>query len=200
MKKPSVVLFDLGNVIVRFLPKLFWEELGLAKLGMNAPYIDAVSSASRHFEKGDVTSDEYFDLLIRIFDGQFSRRRIVDAFASVLTAPVDGMEQIVRRVRKKAGVALVSNTNAFHIRYCMKAIAAMQEFPKMYLSYEMGVMKPDAEFYRTVLKDQRTGASSMLFIDDVQENVDGARRAGMQGLRFSGASELEVSLKKLGLL
>ncbi|HTP80291.1 MAG TPA: HAD-IA family hydrolase [Bacteroidota bacterium] len=200
MKKPAVVLFDLGNVLVQYRPQSFWECLGLGAAELRNPLLSAVSSATAYFEMGQISTDEYFDLLVRVFGGKFRRQKIVDAAASVLTTPVDGMDRLVRRIAKRAEIALVSNTNQFHYAYCVREVPAMAQFSKQYLSFRMGVMKPSAEFYQHVLRDQRRRASTMMFVDDVEENVAGARSAGMRGIIFTGAGELEANLRKTGLV
>jgi HAD superfamily hydrolase (TIGR01509 family) len=67
------------------------------------------------------------------------------------------------------------------------------------VSYDLHVLKPDPAFYRAVINGEQCNPEEMVFIDDLPENVDGARLAGMLGIVFEGAESLKRSLEKMGL-
>lgn len=196
MKKIRLALFDLGNVLVRFTPESFWQEL---KLGQNqrAPFAQGVKEAADRFECGKIKTGQFFDDLEQVFGTQFRREHIRRAVSSVLTDPIVEMEPLVARVTQRCDTALVSNTNEFHYRYCMDKVPALKMLPKHYLSFRLGAMKPDGAFYEQVLTDSRAEAGEVLFIDDVETNVEGARKKGITGILFHNAQQLEIQLKKL---
>ncbi len=200
MKKPRVVLFDLGNVLVRYTPESFWEVLGIAEKDQQERYKKDVTAVAVQFESGRITTQKFFDELGTIFGGKFDDERLKQATASVLTDPIPRMEEIVQRVSQRAVTALVSNTNEFHYAYCQRAIPALKLLPKHFLSFQMGVMKPDRAFYDHVTNELRIEPSEALFIDDVRENVEGAERCGMKGIVFRQSDTLLFELRELGLL
>ena len=200
MRKPALALFDLGNVLVRFTPESFWQTLGLLEKDEKSPYILGVKHAAEKFECGKVKTNEFFDELERIFGNRFRREHLRRASASVLTNPIPGMDRLVSKVAQRLSAALVSNTNEFHYAYCMDAIPAMKMLPKHYLSFKLRVMKPNAEFYRKVLQEERVKADAAVFIDDVDENVAGARAEGIIGILFKNPDDLETQLKQLHIL
>jgi putative hydrolase of the HAD superfamily len=67
------------------------------------------------------------------------------------------------------------------------------------VSCETGERKPAPGAYAALV--QRTGepASRWVVVDDRRSNVEGARRAGMEGLRFESAAQLEHELRSRGL-
>jgi putative hydrolase of the HAD superfamily len=67
------------------------------------------------------------------------------------------------------------------------------------LSHEVGCMKPDARFYLAGVAAAGVPASSCVFIDDLEENVEGARRAGLHGLRYVDTPSLIDGLRGLGV-
>lgn len=200
MRKPALVLFDLGNVLVRFTPESFWQTLSLYGKDEKAPYIADVKEAGEKFECGKLKTSEFFDELERIFAGRFRREHLRRATASVLTDPIPETEKIVSKVTQRLSTALVSNTNEFHYAYCMDTLPVMKLLPKHYLSYKLGVMKPNPEFYRSVLHEEKVSSESTVFIDDVEENVEGAQAAGMTGVRFKNPADLENQFRKLHIL
>ena len=64
----------------------------------------------------------------------------------------------------------------------------------------MGLRKPEPAMYRRALDILGSAPNRTLFIDDRQENVDGAAAAGIKALRFAGAQALRSELGKLGVL
>jgi putative hydrolase of the HAD superfamily len=67
------------------------------------------------------------------------------------------------------------------------------------LSHRIQARKPEQDFYRKALAHAAVSAEEALLIDDMQENIDGAREAGMQGVRFTDLAALREALKPLGL-
>ena len=61
-------------------------------------------------------------------------------------------------------------------------------------------MKPALGFYVAIIKDQKIDPSELLLIDDLITNVEGAKAAGMQAVKFENLAQLEVTLKTLGVL
>ena len=110
------------------------------------------------------------------------------------------MEGLVRRASAALPSALVSNTNALHFSTIEPKVPALRCLPKRYLSYELGVVKPLPEFYQAIVQKENAKPGEMLFIDDVEENIAAAERAGMVGFQFDGAKRLEDHLQSVGVL
>lgn len=62
-------------------------------------------------------------------------------------------------------------------------------FDKIYVSCEIGMAKPDKEIYEYVLKDGGMKAEETIFADDRQQNLEGAKAAGMQTYFVENAEE-----------
>lgn len=196
MSKIKLVLFDLGNVLVRFTPDSFWQELNLGQ-NQRVPFAKGVKEAADRFECGKTNTSKFFDDLEQVFGGQFRREHIRRAVSAVLTVPIPDMDPLVARVTQRCESALVSNTNEFHYQYCMDTVPALKMLPKHYLSYKLGVMKPSRAFYEQVLVDAQRKPDATLFIDDVIENIKGAEMCGMKTIQFTNPAELENQLISL---
>ena len=199
MKTVKVVLFDLGNVLVRYTPESFWTELGLEDKTQWRKFEKGVHQLSTKFEMGKIDTERFLGELEILFKKKFTREALCKAVASVLTRPIRGMNALVARVANSTEAGLVSNTNEMHYVYCLGAIPSLKFLPKHFLSYKLGVMKPDPRFYKAVIRSLGEKPSSMIFIDDVEENVRGARKAGMVGIVFQNAKQLEGRMGELGL-
>jgi HAD superfamily hydrolase (TIGR01509 family) len=109
------------------------------------------------------------------------------------------MEEVVRKVAEQASTALVSNTNPLHFHHCLRTTPSLSHLRRFYLSYELKALKPDRAFYEGIVRGEGIEPSSMLFIDDLPENIEGAIRAGMQGVVFTGVKNLQDELLLRGL-
>ncbi len=60
-------------------------------------------------------------------------------------------------------------------------------------------MKPDARFYEACACAAGAAPGSCIFIDDMAENVEGARAAGLEGLHYVDTAGLCDGLRRLGV-
>ena len=200
MSRIHVVMFDLGNVLAFIDFQAFWRSLGFLRPDEIVPFADGYTSWTHRYEVGCISTDEYLNGLHSVFGHRFTLAQLERAFANIICEPVDGMIDIVKIVSRTHRTALVSNTNEIHYRNSLEKFEALRVLHKHYLSYQLHIMKPAHEFYDIIIRDQKIDPSEILFIDDLIINVDGARAAGMQAMKFEDPAQLEKTLKTLGVL
>jgi len=200
MTKPELLLFDLGNVLVRFEPERFPAALGMSPQEAQTNYEGGMRDLTNSYESGLCTTEEYFASLRNFLQNRFDLLKLKNAFVGVLTDPIPGMEELVRDATSRVAAAVVSNTNETHFNSVLPRIPALHYLPKRYLSYQVGVIKPSPEFYQRVLREEKVKPGEMLFIDDVEANIAAAEKAGMAGYLFDGADRLRKHLNTLGVL
>ena len=84
-----------------------------------------------------------------------------------------------------------SNTNEIHRQHMFAHFGDIfKNFTKIFISSEMGVRKPDPESFDYVLKDLKRQPHEILFFDDTQENVDGAKACGLQAIRVKSIKDI----------
>ncbi len=198
MSAGRVVLFDLGNVLVQIHPEGFGKTLGIPE-DQRQVYRPLVISTTRRYERGELTTDEFFENLRKIFDGRFGRPALEEAMRNVIGRPIPKMPELLRKTVSVAEVALVSNTNEVHFEHCRRNFPFLSLIPRYFLSWEMKALKPDPDYYAQVLQGLNVPADRAVFIDDLSENIDGASKAGMIGIMFTGADDLNEKLKELNV-
>ena len=109
-------------------------------------------------------------------------------------------EQMLIALRKRYRLLLLSNTNALHFAGLEVEYPLLRHFHEHVLSFRVKMMKPDAGIYLHTAQLAGCAPEACLFIDDMQENVEGARRAGMQALLFQSREELERDFDRLGIV
>ena len=68
-----------------------------------------------------------------------------------------------------------------------------------FTSCYLGVMKPNPAIYRLGVQLAHAKAAESIMIDDRIQNVEAARRTGMQAVHFVSAQQLEEELANLGV-
>ena len=66
-------------------------------------------------------------------------------------------------------------------------------------SYTIQMVKPNAEIYEALCERFDLKPEECIFIDDLPANIEGAKAVGMQGIVFTGISDVLAELKKLGV-
>ena len=202
---PSIefVYFDLGNVIAFFDHELGCQQV-ISLTGLPGSRIMEII-----FDSG--MQDEYET-------GKISSQEFVDTFASEAKIPVDG-DQLLRCISNIFTVnrsmlpvitqlahqnfprGILSNTCQAHWEFlCIEQVPTISELlPLHILSFRSESMKPDQKIYRDAIELAGVDASKIFFVDDRQENVQGARDAGIDAVLFESTQQLISELATRGL-
>ncbi len=199
MRNDRAVLFDLGNVLVSIHPEAFAATLNVSD-SERGHYRPRVIAVTQRYERGELSTEEFFSDLGRVFAGKYVHSRLEEAMRNVIGKPIQGMAELLEKTARKTNVALVSNTNEFHFEHCRRNFPFLSLIPRYFLSWEMRVLKPYAEYYSYVLRELNVPADRAIFIDDLRENVDGAQKAGMIGIVFNGGVTLAKKLEQFGVI
>lgn len=203
MKKPAVVLFDLGNVLVRIQPEAFLQTLGIDTAENRKLYGPKVIEIVKRYERGGDSTEQYLSRLEGLLNHgefHFGRELIEKAMLSVIGKPIEGMEDLVQRVAARTKIGLLSNTNPLHYHLCLENLPVLRHIPVHFLSYQLLALKPEPAIYHAVAEAIELPAEEILFIDDIEENVAAAQSTGMQGIRFADPASLERELQILEIL
>ena len=178
------IIFDLGGVILNIdynKTANAFKQIGVA----NFDDIYSQGKQDQVFDKletGELASDEFREYIKDIVPSlQYSD--IDKAWnAMLLDMP---MQRIIllKKLKKKYRLFLLSNTNAIHIKAFGKIIQSADEenifdaiFEHQYYSSEMGMRKPNSDCFQSVLEKSSLDPFETLFIDDSIQHVQGARK------------------------
>jgi HAD superfamily hydrolase (TIGR01509 family) len=89
------------------------------------------------------------------------------------------MLALLRSVRRSTTVALLSNGTT-RLRRDLHVLDLLDEFDEIFNTAELGIAKPDPEVFRLVCDSLGVAPADALFVDDLPENVEGARTAGLR--------------------
>ncbi|MFF1821286.1 HAD-IA family hydrolase [Kribbella sp. NPDC058245] len=111
--------------------------------------------------------------------------------------------ELIQKLRQ-AGIKchLATNQHAYR-RDVMQERGYGDWFDQSFYSCDLGLRKPDPAYFRAILSATGAPASSVLFVDDLSVNVEGARSIGINAevydLNTAGPDALTDLLRKYGL-
>ncbi len=196
-----IVIFDLGNVILNFDLGLFTGKLA-ALSGCSREELHAFAFGTpldKSFDRGDISPEEFYRALTDRFSLAVPYEQFKQIFSEIFT-PTPGTTELVEMLSNNYPLAILSNTNPLHFCHIKETYPVLQLFGAYYLSYELRLLKPDPRIYERVISACKCPPESIFYIDDLQPNVDGALRAGMQAVRFQSAEQLARDMKAGGLV
>ena len=198
--KISVVVFDLGRVLVHIDFDAFPRSLGIDPKRARRKEKDAVEQLAMRYETGQLTTDRFFDHLGEVFEGRYTKEELLTAWNAIIGEENKPMLPIVEEVQARYETAILSNTSPVHFQKAYDNTSIIKRFSRRYLSYQMGAAKPSFAVFRRLIEDLPAAGSSILFIDDVQENVDAALKCGIVAILYDGVGKLEIALRRLEVL
>ena len=197
----EVILFDLGGVLVELtgVPVMLkWtnhkyddQQLWEAWLG---------SPAVRSFEKGASTAEQFADQIIEEMELPVGKNEFIDRFKKWPKGLFPGVPSLMERLKSRYTLACLSNSNVLHWPILMKDMGLEKMFHHCFASHLMKKLKPDCESFEYVLQGLGRQAASVLFLDDNDINVNGARDIGMNAFKVEGPGEIELVLTEAGVL
>jgi FMN phosphatase YigB (HAD superfamily) len=178
------LIFDLGGVILDL--SVDHTLHGFSDLsGIEMTKVKQIFTASPEFnsyEKGELSDSDFRDFVRKVYAITASDSNIDTAWnAMLLGIPILKLE-LLKKLKQKYNVYLLSNTNNIHLQYIqgtmMPGITGEDSldpyFHKTYYSHRMGKRKPDAEIFEQVLSENQLSPEETLFLDDNASNVAGA--------------------------
>ena len=102
----------------------------------------------------------------------------------------------MQQLQKNYKVYLLSNTNIIHFWHYTKEffenynIQMIDLFDKLFLSYEIGLHKPDTSIYSYVIEDLGIEPSKTVFIDDSLANIESAAGLGINIIHITGENDV----------
>ncbi len=196
--------FDLGNVLVNFSHERMCRQVAdvLAVSPEAAHQVLFTEHWQNRYELGEITTAEFCSELNRYFDRQVPAERIERAASDIFWLNEPIVELVDRLKQRGMPIGILSNTCSGHWNHVVREILAPRliDFSPVILSYEVGVMKPNPEIYRIAAARVGPAIDEILFIDDRQENVEGAWQAGFVAHHYTSVSAAESWLTSLRVI
>jgi HAD superfamily hydrolase (TIGR01509 family) len=197
----KVILFDLGNVILPFNHYQIAEKLSrfVQKEEFKDPaeifshLFDFKNGAVNGYEVGKFSSTEFFQSLKEHLQLSISFEEFIPIWNDIFVEDQE-VSEIIRSLKGKKRLGLVSNTNSLHFDYILTKFPILRLFNKWILSHEVGSKKPAIEIFQKAIEWASVKPEKILFIDDTENHVEAAVSLGIQGIHFLSAQKLKEEL------
>lgn len=193
------LIFDLGGVLLNYDIEADTRALAEAGLPEYArwPEFPELGETANSYLNGLMT-DEDFCARIDPFcaPGTSDETKFHSMQAVLADIPKARLEALVK-LRERYRVYLLSNINHLSWEYSLgrfeeAGISPDECFDRLFLSYEMGMAKPDPQIYRTVLEETGSEAGETMFFDDNSDNVAAAAAVGIKACKVPMNSPEEI--------
>lgn len=185
------IVLDMGGVLVQ----LEWAERIGPLLGqaiaiddLHRLWVNAKSTTD--FESGRLEFDDFATAFIQEFDLSVSSETVKHEFLEFVQGPMLNCNQVLAWLKGNYALSLLSNTNPAHYDRLRDRYDFFQYFDQLFLSYKIGLMKPDPAIFHYVSKHLKASPESIAFFDDSTGNVEAARSVGMQAYRVDSPDEV----------
>jgi 2-haloacid dehalogenase len=197
-----IVVFDIGNVLIRWNPrnlyrKTFDDEAQMERFlatALNMDFVNHLDLAEDFGEAIEARAQAFPEFADEV-------RMFHDRWFETLGERIEENIALMRRL-KKAGRPAHALSNFARDKFALSRdrYDFLNEFDTAIISGQVGAAKPDPRIYEILFKRVGKKPEELLFIDDVAANVKAARALGMETIHFTPGVDLEKELAARGAL
>lgn len=195
-----VIVFDYGEVLSRSQSE--HDRLDILEMAgaESATFWPAYWKHRDELDQGTLSVADYWlrvgaELGLTFAPAQVQRLWAVD-FRSWISVEPGSIDILAELNAGGTRVALLSNAG-FDFGDAFRRAPFARYFEQIFVSAELGMIKPDPEIYRHVARELGIELPAMVFIDNKKVNVEGAESIGITGHVFTGVTELRTFLTAL---
>jgi putative hydrolase of the HAD superfamily len=196
----DLVLFDLGGVLIdpggvgpmqemSGIP----DEEELWRRWLTCRWV-------RAFEQGACSADAFASGLVEDWGLALTPETFLADFAGWPHPLLPGAPALVSETRAARPIGCLTNTNALQWEANCSQWPLLADLDYRFVSFELGMVKPDAEIFDAVAAGVPFPREWVLFLDDNAINVQAAREMGFLAQRARGVDEARRVLVSAGIL
>lgn len=194
------VVFDVGNVLIRWDPRLLYRQFFAERAKMDW-FMQNVCTAAWNLEqdRGRPWAEAVAELVARHPEWEREIKAYDERWHETVPGAIEDSVSVLEELKGK-GEPVYAITNFSHEKWaeCLIRFPFLQSFDGVVVSAHERLLKPDPAIYRVLLERYGLQAEDCIFVDDSEKNVKGARSVGMQGLHFVEPIDLRGSYGGLG--
>jgi putative hydrolase of the HAD superfamily len=187
LKQFNTIIFDFGGVIFDINPDLTYKAFNkfIPSKTLDSIYKNTLLT---EFEKGKISFDKLHSDINTIAETNISKADFKNAWNAMLLNYKTERIKYLQKLKNTHKLIMLSNTNKLHYDFFSKKLTGEFDiklsdlFHKVYLSHEIGMVKPNTDIYEYVLSEQNIKAKETLFIEDTKENAIAADSIGINTL------------------
>lgn len=193
----ETIIFDFGDVFINLKKQKL--KKALREIGIKE-WNDDLINLNEGYEIGKYRECEFF-LGIQKHIPETELYLIRRAWNTIIGEFPKNRLEFLEKLVPKYKMFLLSNTDATHIDVVERKLEKefynrfVSCFEKVYFSFEVGMRKPDEAIFRFVLEENNLNPSTTLFVDDNLENIESAKKVGLQTWHLQVGKEDVIELE-----
>ncbi|MBI1773840.1 MAG: HAD family phosphatase [Proteobacteria bacterium] len=203
MSGRSVVVFDLGGVLIQWNPRHLYRKLFPEDEAAMERFLATVCTQdwNERQDAGRSFAEAEAELIPRHPEKEALIRAWGARFDEMIPGALDDVVDILNALKgRRTPLYALSNWSAETFPPQRRRFPFLQWFDGIVVSGEEGVIKPDARIFELLLSRYAVQPESAVFIDDNPANAAAASALGLHGIHFRSAPQLRADLAGLGLL
>jgi len=198
----KALIFDLGGTIVPFDFRRGYAAMEplCAYPAAEIPKRIRSTDLVRRYESGQIASELFVEELCRVLELRVTYQQFCDLWTAIFLPEPLIPEALFARLKSRYPLVLLSNTNDIHFRMIRRSYPLLDHFDHFVLSYEVGALKPSARIYEEAVARAGCRPEECFFTDDLDPYVEGARKVGLDAVRFESYRQLESELRDRAIL
>lgn len=199
---PQTIVFDFGGVMTGEPNREAVVEFLCASFQLTPSEFEKANLEKRQAMKLGKTDEEFWI--------NFAHEKVIalprnwsQQFKSVMKDAIGinpEMYVLVSELKEKqVPIALLSNIDE-RLSKLIREFGLYEPFNPCLLSCEIGAEKPNARAYEILLEKLDLPSAEIIFIDDREENVEAAKKLGLDAILFQSSGQIRQELKKRCLL
>ncbi len=193
----KAIVFDLGNVLIPFDYSIAVKRLNTIEENLGETFLTfykANYELHRSFERGNLSKEEFIIKMLNALQNKIDVETFCKIYSEIFTVN-ENVASLLPKLKQHYKLVLLSNTNAIHKKYGWEQYEFIKYFDKLILSYEVNAVKPEEKIYKAVEAFTGLQPEEHVFIDDILEYVNGAKKLGWDGIQFLGYENLIIELQ-----
>ena len=189
------VVLDMGNVLLDFRPEYVLDQFCSSEEEKDVIRRELFEGPEWPLgDRGDIKDADRYDLVKKRVPEKYHKALKNCALHwDICMDPLEGAKEFCEAVKEKGyKIFVLSNASDLFYVYFPKFLP-LDFFDGVFVSSDYLMLKPDVEIYKTFLNKYGLKGEECLFIDDREDNVAGAKKAGLNTFRFEGDYEKILS-------
>jgi len=202
MSRIEAIIFDLGNVLINF-------DWGVAEKNLDKIKQNLGNHSQKYFrdhpeliielEKGQISDLAFLEKCRLELEFDCSSEELAKIFSQIFSPNQELIDKL-KSLAERVDLYLLSNTNAIHKQYGWGDFNFIKYFKQLFLSYQIGFVKPEVEIYKYVEERINLDRESFIYIDDILDYVSSAANLGWNAIHFENNQSLMNKLKEYKVL
>ena len=198
----EALLFDLGGVVIQIdfarAVRAWADAAGVCASDLSDRF--ALDAGYEAHERGELDPAAYCAHLRRILELDLADEPLLAGWNQIFVGEVPEVGALLASLANSFRLYAFSNTNTAHRTFWQARYAGiLAPFSQIFCSCDLGLRKPTGDAYLEVCKRIGVAPGSIVFFDDVLENVRGAREAGLRAHQVNSAADIRGALQHEGI-